>query len=203
MEKAKQALKITATLTLIFFFLSCNSVVKNTQSDTMLIVTNITGKDIEDNEVNFLQSDVVQVDPDTNQLYVTADSATATLTAKSLEPEPTLGTSNYSNILVTSYTVSYTRSDGKNREGIDVPYSFSASLSVLVEVDATVDVPFIIVRESAKLEPPLINLREGRGEGPLTVQAKVDFYGHDMANHKVKATGYLTIFFANYIDQEG
>lgn len=203
MEKAKQALKITATLTLIFFFLSCNSVVKNTQSDTMLIVTNITGKDIEDNDVNFLQSDVVQVDPDTSQLYVTADSATATLTAKSLEPEPAMGTSTYSNILVNSYTVSYTRSDGKNREGIDVPYSFSGSLSVLVEIDATVTVPFIIVRESAKLEPPLINLREGRGEGPLTVQAKVDFYGHDMANHKVKATGYLTIFFANYIDKEG
>jgi len=203
MEKANQALKITVILTMILFLFSCNSVVKKTQSDSMLIVSSITGKDIEDNDVNFLQSDVVSVDPDTGALYITADSAKATLTAKSLEPEPALGTSTYSNILVTSYSVTYTRSDGKNREGIDVPYSFSGSISALVEIDASAEVSFIIVRESAKLEPPLINLRDGRGEGPLTIQAKIDFYGHDVANHQVKATGYLTIFFANYIDEQG
>jgi len=203
MEKANQALKITVILTMILFLFSCNSVVKKTQSDSMLIVSSITGKDIEDNEVNFLQSDVVSVDTDTGALYITADSAKATLTAKSLEPEPALGTSTYSNILVTSYSVTYTRSDGKNREGIDVPYSFSGSISALVEIDASAEVSFIIVRESAKLEPPLINLRDGRGEGPLTIQAKIDFYGHDVANHQVKATGYLTIFFANYIDEQG
>ena len=31
--------------------------------------------------------------------------------------------------------------------------------------------------------------------------ATVDFYGHDLLNNKVTATGYLTIFFANYADQ--
>ena len=203
MERAKHVLKITATLMAIFLLLSCNPIEKDTQSDTMLVVLNLTGIDIEDKEVNFVQSDVVSVDSETGQIYVTADAAKATLTAKSLEPEPALGTSNYSSILVTRYRVTYTRSDGKDKEGVDVPYSFEGSLSVLVEIDSTAEISFIIVRESAKLEPPLIYLREGRGEGPLTVQAKVDFYGHDLTNHKVKATGYVTIFFANYIDKQG
>jgi hypothetical protein len=52
----------------------------------------------------------------------------------------------------------------------------------------------------AKLEPPLIALADGRAEGVLTCVAKIDFYGHDMINNKVKATGYLTIYFANYVD---
>lgn len=203
MERSKQAIKITAILSVIFLLLSCNPIEKDTQSDSMLVVSNITGTDLADNDVNFLQSDVVTVDPDTGQQYVTADSAKATLTVKTLEPEPALGSSQYSNIMVTRYIVTYTRSDGKNEEGVDVPYSFEGSLSAQVEVDASLEISFIIVRESAKLEPPLLSLREGWGEGPLTVQAKVDFYGHDMANHTVKATGYLTIFFADYIDQEG
>ena len=61
-------------------------------------------------------------------------------------------------------------------------------------------IAFIIVREVAKLEPPLINLVEGTEEGVLQVTAKVDFYGQDMTNNVVKATGYLNIFFANYTD---
>jgi len=155
MEKANQALKITVILTMILFLFSCNSVVKKTQSDSMLIVSSITGKDIEDNEVNFLQSDVVSVDTDTGALYITADSAKATLTAKSLEPEPALGTSTYSNILVTSYSVTYTRSDGKNREGIDVPYSFSGSISALVEIDASAEVSFIFPSSLSENQPNL------------------------------------------------
>jgi hypothetical protein len=35
----------------------------------------------------------------------------------------------------------------------------------------------------------------------LNVTARVDFYGHDLANKNVKATGFLPIFFANYADR--
>ena len=30
--------------------------------------------------------------------------------------------------------------------------------------------------------------------------AKIDLYGHDLVNNKVTATGYLTIYFANFAD---
>jgi hypothetical protein len=113
-----------------------------------------------------------------------------------------LGTSYFNDILVTKYVVSYTRSDGKNQEGIDVPYSFDGAMSARVQIDTQTNVNFIIVRAVAKLEPPLINLASGRGEGELKVTAKIDFYGQDTVGKTVKATGYLTIFFANYITQE-
>lgn len=201
MEKAKNPLKITAILTVIFLLLSCNPIEDETQSDSILVLQNLTGTDIEGNEVNFLQSDVVSVDSDTGLSYVAADAVEASFTAKLMDPTTTLTSSLYNNIIITRYTVAYVRSDGKNTEGVEVPYSFEGSLSTLIEIDSTVDVSFIIVREVAKLEPPLINLREGRGEGTIEVTAKVDFYGHDITNNNVKATGYLTIFFANYIDE--
>ncbi|MBS3818500.1 hypothetical protein KGY73_03235 [bacterium] len=200
MKKAKWAWKITVIFPIIILLFSCNPMENETRSNSMLIVQNITGTDIEDNEVNFLQSDVV-----IGTQTATADTATVTLAAKLLNPEPLLGlgASHYNDIKVTRYVVSYHRTDGKNVEGEDVPYSFEGSLSALVEIDSTTEISFVIVREVAKEESPLVDLREKGGERVLEVEAKVEFYGHDLAGRKVKATGYLPIFFANYADEEG
>ncbi len=199
MKRAKCTLKIMVIFSVITFLLSCNPIENETESDSMLIIVKLTGKDLEDNEVNYLQSDVLFEDPDTGQTYVTADEAKVTFTAKLLDPLAI--DSHYNSILVERYIVSYIRSDGKSTEGVDVPYSFEGSLSVLVNIDEESEASFIIVREVAKLEPPLINLHEGRGEGVLEVKAKVEFYGRDLSNRRVKATGYLTIFFANYVNE--
>lgn len=209
MKKAKNTLKILAALSAIFFLLSCNPIEDQTQSDSMLIVVNLKGTDLEDNEVNYLQSDVEMIDSETGARTVTADVAVATLSAKLLNPQPLVyeDASLYNSITVTRYVVTYARSDGKNTEGTDIPYSFEGSISANIEIDATVDIAFIIVREVAKLEPPLVNLVESGLEGGddivLQVTARVDFYGHDLVNNKVKATGYLPIFFANYAETEG
>jgi len=201
MKMTRTTITILAILSICLYFTSCNPIEDESRSATLLIINNLTGYDIEGNESNFLQSDVLKVDSTTGNAYVTADSAKASLTAQLLEPDAPLGSSLYNSIQVTRYVVSYIRTDGKNTEGVDVPYSFEGSLSTLIEVGQTVDISFIIVRAAAKLEPPLINLAEGRAEGTISVTAKVEFYGHDLANRNVKATGYLTIVFANYIDQ--
>ncbi|MEA2006501.1 MAG: hypothetical protein U9O50_09635 [Acidobacteriota bacterium] len=201
MKKLTLTLTITIILPFVLFLLSCNPIENESQSSSILIVESLTGTDIEGNEVNFLESDVLKVDSSTGDTYITADTAKATLSAKLLQPDSLLGSSLHNNIMVTRYFVSYSRSDGKNTEGVDVPYSFEASLSTLVEIDSSVTISFLIVRAVAKAEPPLVNLSEGRGEGVLQVTAKVEFYGHDMTNHNVKATGYLSINFSNYIDE--
>lgn len=200
MRKLKNALKITAILMVMYFIISCNPIADDTQANAILIIVNLTGTDIEDNEVNFLQSDVVQINADTGLSFVTGNTAAVTFTAKLVDPTPELTSSHYSDIQVTHYAVQYFRSDGKNTEGIDVPYAFTGSLSTLVTIDSTVQVSFIIVREVAKLESPLIELRDGTEEGAITVTAKVVFYGHDLTNNNVQATGYLTITFANFVD---
>ncbi len=202
MKKTKNSLKITAILCVFFFLLSCNPLEDDSTSSSMLLILDITGTSIDGDEVSFHQSDVVHVDPDTGALSIIADTGTVTLQAKLLNPEPLVPqTSQYTSIVVTRYVISYSRSDGQNTPGVDVPYSFEGSLSTLIEIDATVDISFVIVREVAKFEPPLLDLRDGGDELVLQTTATIDFYGHDLVNNAVKATGYLTIFFGDWIDQ--
>jgi hypothetical protein len=195
MNKQKILFKTTILLALLVVFISCNPLENETLSNSMLVILSLTGQDISGNTTNFLQSDVL-----TSENTVTADTATVTLKAQMLSPDPISGTSQYNNVMVTHYVVTYFRSDGKNIEGVDIPYSFEGHMSSLVEIDGIAELSFVLVREVAKLEPPLIKLHEGRAEGVLQLSAKVDFYGHDLANNVVKSTGYLSIYFANYAD---
>ncbi len=203
MKKANYLLKLLAILPAIYFFISCNAVENETDSSSILVVENIMGQDIEENEANFLQSDVVYQDPTTGAETIHADIATASLSAKLLNPLSVTGPSQYNDIMLDRYVVTYFRSDGNNTEGVNVPYSFEGQMSVNIPIDSEVGVSFVIVREVAKLEPPLINLQAARDVGVLQIHAKVEFFGHDMANKNIKATGYLDIFFANYANESG
>lgn len=198
MKKVQFGFAILVSLTATILLISCNPIENDTTSASLLIVQDLSGKDVEGNDVNFLQSDVLHVDPSSGAETIFADIASATLTAELINPLSTVGASQYNSIKIERYVVSYMRADGKSTEGVDVPYAFEGYLSVVVDAGASVEIPFVIVREVAKAEPPLVNLSEGRDVGVLEVQAKVEFYGQDLTNREVKATGYLTIFFANY-----
>jgi hypothetical protein len=194
MKNTKKILGLMAIASAILLLYSCNPVENDTRSASQLVVEAVTGTDSGGKTADFLQSDVV------TNATIYADVAGATLRAETLDPAPLLGNSQFNDILVTRYTVSYSRTDGRNTPGVDVPYPFEGSLSALVKVGSTTAISFVVVREVAKLEPPLIGLVDGGAELVLQVTAKIDFYGHDMADREVKATGYLAIFFANYAD---
>lgn len=179
---------------------SCNPLENKQDSASMLILESLKGVDAEGKEADYLESDVVTVDDDGNS-SVFEDPAIATFSAKLLDPAPIFDPSQYNDILITRYIVRYTRSDGKNREGVDVPFAFEGSLSSLVKVDATTDVSFVLVRAVAKLEPPLVNLAVGRAEGEIEVTATIEFYGHDLMNKSVKAVGQIPVFFADWADK--
>ena len=180
------------------FLTSCNPVENETESASLLIVESLTGLSMAGIEGFFLQSDVLIQDAATGVTSVRADSAAASFRAATLDPNPLLGESPYNDIQLTRYVVRYVRADGQNREGVDVPYTFEGSLSALIRIGVSTTVSFVIVREVAKQEPPLLNLRAAYPGDVLNVTAKVDFYGHDLANKAVKATGMLPITFANY-----
>lgn len=203
MKKTKNIFKITVILTAAIFLLSCNPAENASQSNSQLIVLSIKGKDFEGGVADYLQSDVIAGST------IFADPATANLTVKLLNPAPIslLGTSQYNAITVKRYTVTYLLpTDPDNPDyrlsvpGVDTPYSFQGSMSILIDVDATAAISFIIVREVAKAEPPLLGLYDIGGEGVLEIKARVDFYGQDMSGNWVEATGFLTIFFTNYAD---
>lgn len=199
MKKLKTLFKILAILPVIMLCISCNPLSDDTQSASMLIVENLVGTDMDGNEANFLQSDVIFQDPeDPTKDTIYADSAAVTFRGRLLDPASLTGPSHYNDITVTRYIVSYIRADGRNTEGVDVPYSFEGNLSVVVPIDSAKGATFVIVREVAKLESPLIGLQTWRDAGVIEATAKVDFYGQDQTGNTIKATGYLTVFFANY-----
>ncbi len=202
MKKLKTLFKILAILPVILLYIACNPIENDTQSASMLIVENLMGTDMEGNEGSFLQSDVIFQDPeDPEKTAIYADSAVVTFRGRLLDPNSLTGPSYYNDITVTRYIVSYIRADGRNTEGVDVPYSFEGNLSFVVPIDSAKDATFVIVREVSKLEPPLIGLHEWRDAGVIEATAKVDFYGQDQVGNTIKATGYLTIFFANYANE--
>jgi hypothetical protein len=194
----KRTIGAAVLLAASFLLISCNPVENESQSASLLIVESLTGLDILGTEGFFLQSDVLIVDPATGAASVRSDSAKATFRATTLDPAPLLGTSQYNDIQITRYVVTYIRADGRNIEGVDVPYSFEGSLSAIIRTGISTSVSFVIVREVAKQEPPLFSLRAALPGDILNVTAKVDFYGRDLANKTVKATGMLPVFFANY-----
>jgi len=194
MNNMKKAWRIAFLLSAFLVLYCCNPVEDDSESSSLLLVDNILGKDAQGKTGNFLQSDVLISGS------VRADTATATLRAEVLDPDPLLGTSQYNDIVVTRYLVTYSRTDGKSVPGVDVPYPFEGSLSTVVAAGATSTINFVIVRDIAKMEPPLLELTDLGAEVVLTCTAKIEFYGHDTANRTVKATGYLTIYFANYAD---
>ncbi len=191
-----------AILPVILLYIACNPLTDDTRSASMLIVENLTGTDMEGNVANFLQSDVIFQDPeDPESSTIYADPALVSLSAQLLDPASLTGPSHLNDITVTRYVVSYIRADGRNTEGVDVPYSFEGNISIVVPIDSAIEANFIIVREVAKLEPPLIGLHEWRDAGVINCTAKVDFYGQDQVGNTVKATGYLTVYFANYANE--
>jgi hypothetical protein len=189
MKRIKNSLKIAAILCVFFFLLSCNNTVgTNDQSAITLIVTKIIGDDLGGSDADYLVSDV-----QTDGGYLT-NSLEVTLEAKFKNPEPLLpGTSYKTSIMIDRYTVTYT-----SPEGDPVPVAFEGRLAVVLEVDASVNVIIVAVRAEAKNAAPL-NALIGTLNAIWAV-AEIRFIGHDLDGNGVEATGYITVYFADWAD---
>lgn len=194
----KITLLVLAILPLLIFN-SCNMLENKTRSASVLIIQSLVGVGrggAEDSTA--LDSDVIINPPSGKCYYVIGDIAKVTFTAKMLSPNRT--PTFYNDIRVTRYRVRYIRTDGRNVEGVDVPYSYEGAMDVLVPVNGTASWSFDIVRTTAKLEPPLINLRGTNNA--IEAIAIVDFYGEDIAGNNVTAQGKITIHFRDWLNSD-
>ncbi|MCC7125258.1 MAG: hypothetical protein IT178_10450 [Acidobacteria bacterium] len=104
-------------------------------------------------------------------------------------------------ITVTRYRVVYRRSDGRNTQGVDVPYAFDGAFTVTVPASGTGGAGFDLVRIAAKREPPLANMAGNLGGALfITTIAEITFYGKDQAGNDVSATGTMSVSFADFGD---
>jgi hypothetical protein len=101
-------------------------------------------------------------------------------------------------VTVTRYRVAYRRADGRNQPGVDVPFPFEGAVTFTVPAEGTATSGFELVRNAAKLEPPLSNIRSNRVF--ITTIADVTFFGHDQAGNATSATGSIEVVFGNFGD---
>jgi hypothetical protein len=141
----------------------------------------------------FLHSDVLTVIDNIPGVYNDVGVVTVRLAMK----DSLLSPSSTNAITITRYRVRYIRTDGQNREGIDVPFGFDGGMSLTVSDDAVTGT-FEIVRHVAKLEAPLKALLIN-GVIISTI-AEVTFYGRDQTGREVGVMGRISIDFGNFAD---
>lgn len=192
MKKITPTLKVLAVAAAFLVLAGCNTISKTTKSSSIIVIQSLTGTTIDGDDVAYLQSDVLGSDG-----LVRVDNATANIIVRLVNPDPIDGPSQFNDVVLTSYRVTYELPSGPGTAGVDVPLPFDGNFStVLCPVDTEVAVPFVVVLEAAKQAAPLSAL-----VGTTTVlerKAKIEIFGHDLTDHEVTATGYLTIYFADY-----
>ena len=106
------------------------------------------------------------------------------------------GPTTNNDVTITRYHVAYRRADGRNTQGVDVPYAFDGAATGTVAVGGSLTLSFELVRHDAKMESPLVQLK-GNPQ-ILNVIADVTFYGRDLVGNDVSVTGSISIEFGNF-----
>jgi hypothetical protein len=177
---------------------SCGSAVREGSGTSFLIITNLEGASgAEPDEFsNTLHSDV-QTDGG-----VFNDFGTVVFALGLKDPGPS-GTPNAPTqnqyITIDRYRVRYIRADGRNTQGVDVPYGFDGAVTVTVDGDGG-SAGFQLVRHIAKLEAPLGSLITNRVI--ISTIAEITFFGRDLTGREVTVVGRMSVDFANFADPE-
>ena len=104
-------------------------------------------------------------------------------------------------ITLNRYRVRFLRSDGRNQQGVDVPHEFDGAMTfTALASGATGD--FTLVRVQAKVEAPLMALRNLGGALAISTVAEVTFYGRDQAGRQASVSGTIGVNFADWADPE-
>jgi hypothetical protein len=196
-------LRLTVGLCAVVTLAGCSAYTRDGRSPARLVINTLQGASGADNEMgSILLSDVSTI--------VTDGCMCATIFNDPGEVEFRLQLRDIGNplsptepsplnaVTVDRYHVKYVRSDGRNTQGVDVPYEFDGAATVTVPADGTARMGFNWVRQVAKREAPLAALVDN--DTLITVIAYVTFYGHDQAGNNVSVTGQMDITFANFGD---
>jgi hypothetical protein len=128
------------------------------------------------------------------------DSGTVTLRAplKDIGGTTTLAPTTNNEVTINRVRVEYTRADGRNTQGIDVPFAFDGAVTGTIPASGSLTLGFELVRNVAKQESPLAQLRTS--PNIISSIAKVTFYGVDRTGNAVSVIGQIQIEFGNFGD---
>ncbi len=193
-------LKILVLIIATLFLASCVAKENDSTAGSFLVISSLTGNDLEGNEGSTtVFSDVLTAGSIIN------DNGVAKVTAELFDQSISNDSATaYQNVVVDQIDVEFRRTDGLNTEGVDVPFSFTQPMNILVAIGAEVDIPFVLIRHVAKLETPLIELREWvNQEKVLQLVAKVTIHGKDVSGHRINpVSGYINVWCSNFADSD-
>ena len=182
---------------------------KDGEADVILRITELEGQtgndDLDDGLPLF--SDVC--------CGIVNDNAGITLDVIPKNQNPSQVLTGLNDVFLERYEVRFTRADGRNQEGVDVPFSITGGLSGVVRVGSETITTITVVRHQAKLEPPLRNLHgifvtipdspSGTFTFPgsviLTTIAEITIHGRTTTGKVVRARGLIEVTFADFADE--
>lgn len=175
-------LKIFVLLIAAVAMASCNAVENDSTSGSLLQIVAITDKD---SKLPVFSSAGIDIN-DNGLLEIVAKPLNPLIGIEEVTP--------YMDVLVDQIDVEFRRTDGRNVEGVDVPYHFTQPMSMLaVALGESVKFPFILIRHMAKAEPPLMALTTD--SEVLQLVAVVTIHGKDLGGHRIApVTGYVSVW---------
>jgi hypothetical protein len=208
--RIQQRIAAAGTLVVLLGSVSCGNVARTGRSPSFLVIDSLVASSgAKTGEFGgFLNSDVVTLIKvsvgGVEQLVPTIFNDAGKVTLRTLlkdlgNPAADTSPSNLNAVTINRYRVVFRRADGRNVQGVDVPYAFDGAATATI-TPGPVEVGFELVRHQAKEEAPLKALGFGGGRIFISTIADVTFYGHDQAGNEVSVTGSIGVDFADFGD---
>jgi len=190
---------------------SCGDVVRTGRAPVFLVIDSLAAAKGDDAEkfFSFLMSDVITnvTTPDPCKpespcptVFNDAGQATLRLTPKDIGTPGALNVPSANNeVTINRVHIKYRRADGRNIQGVDVPYEFDGAATATVPSTGTVTVGFQLVRHASKEESPLVQLKTNGVI--ITTIAEVTLYGRDRVGNDINASGTIEVDFGNFGDK--
>jgi hypothetical protein len=211
MTRMRMINRILVTAAMAVSTVSCGDVVRSGRAPVFLVIDSLAAAKGDDTQkfTSFLLSDVITnvttpapctVDRPCPTIFNDPGQAVLRLSPKDIgavgaTPAP----SPNNDVTITRVHIKYTRADGHNIQGLDVPFEFDSATTGTVPGSGTATIGFQLVRHDAKEESPLVQLQNNGVI--ITTIAVVTIYGRDLVGNDISASGQLEIDFGNFGDK--
>jgi hypothetical protein len=189
---------------------SCGDVARTGRAPVYLVIDSMSGAKGSDSQTftSILLSDVITnitspapctTDSPCPTIFNDPGEAVLRLTPKDIGTTAAPAAPSANNeVTINRVHVKYVRADGRNVQGVDVPYEFDGAATGTVPASGNITLGFQLVRNTAKEEAPLIQLRSNGVI--ITTIAQVTFYGVDRVGNEINAMGQMEVDFGNFGD---
>jgi hypothetical protein len=181
---------LAAVLLLTALSAACGELTRQGTASSYLIITSLQASA----GANGSPSSTLQSDVRSDDGTIFSDSGVVELRLAMKDATSATAPTTANFITINRYRVRFTRADGRNTPGVDVPYGFDGAVTATVSGTATI--PFELVRHIAKMEAPL----EALARNPVIIStiAEITFYGNDQTGREVSVTGQMLVSFGNF-----